>query len=201
MFDGAGIEAAAEIVRVDRRSVELRVIDRHEAPVPAVPPLSIAVAPPKGDRLRFLVEKLTELGVARLILLETERAIVEPRDRKLGKLGQTVIAACKQCGRSRLMEIAPPMSFDQLIACGFANAVAVIAHPTGEPLGEALSLEPADRPLLALVGPEGGFTDSEVAAAIAAGARPVSLGETILRIETAALALAACALLRRGFAS
>lgn len=197
LFDGTGVEATAEISAVGRREVQLRIVERRVIPLPAIRTTTIAAAAPKGDRLRFLVEKLTELGAARLILLDTERSVVDPRESRIEKLHQTVIAACKQSGRSCLMRIVPPTPLDEFISGGFADALAVIAQPGGEPLARLLADAPADRPLIGLIGPEGGFTDAEVSRAVAAGAIRTSLGETILRTETAAMALAACAILGR----
>ncbi|MEX0701724.1 MAG: RsmE family RNA methyltransferase [Planctomycetales bacterium] len=203
LFDGTGTEAVAGIVAVRRRTAELEVPDVRQVPPTTGPLLTIAAAVPKGERLRFLVEKLTELGVERLALLETERGVVEPRERKVDKLRQTVIAACKQSGRSRLMQVDPPLALAEFCARELRSTDdppprTVIAHPGGDRLASVLHESSGDRPLIAIVGPEGGFTGSELETAIAAEARPVSLGETILRIETAALALAALTVIGTG---
>lgn len=195
LFDGRGTEAVAEIETVGPHSVGLRIVETRTSPEPQ-PPVILATAVPKGDRFRWLVEKATELGVSELIPIETARSVVEPGTGKLDKMRQTVLAACKQSRRSRAMDLARMASFAE--CCGrLSDSFALVAHPTGESL-RAISLEAnPGRPIVLMVGPEGGFTDEELTAAVSAGARPVSLGSGILRIETAAVAMAAYALLAR----
>ena len=114
LFDGAGNVAAATVTAVRgkgaRTAVTLAVgggfpVHRPNLPAAAV---TLAVAPPKGDRFRALVEKATELGVAAVVPLVTARGVVEPGGGKLGKLRQTALAACKQCGRNTLPAVADP---------------------------------------------------------------------------------------------
>lgn len=190
LFDGEGTEAAAEVVRVGKREVTLGVRSVSAVPEPTAVPVTLAVAPPKGDRFRWLVEKATELGVARLVPLLTRRTVVDPRDGKLDKLRQTVIAAAKQCGRSRLMEVTETAKLESILDGGSTDQ-RVILHPGGSPLGSAALADVSG--LTLLVGPEGGFTDEEVGRATDAGAEIASLGATILRTETAAIAAAAVA--------
>ena len=195
LFDGRGTEAIAEIEALGRYSIRLRIVATRTIPEPQ-PPVILATAVPKGDRFRWLVEKATELGVSQLIPVETARSVVEPGAGKLDKMRHTVLAACKQSRRSRGMELAPMVSFAECCR-RIADSFALIAHPTGESL-RAISLDAnPGRPVVLMVGPEGGFTDEELTAAVSAGARPVSLGSGILRIETAAVAMAAYALLAR----
>jgi 16S rRNA (uracil1498-N3)-methyltransferase len=148
-------------------------------------PLTLAVALPKGDRQKWLVEKLTELGVPRLVPLVTTRGVAEATPAAVERLGRSVIEACKQCGRDTLMAIAEPRTVAEVVAAHRATGGIVVADRGGAPLAGF------DRPVVALVGPEGGFTAEELAAVEAAGGRRVSLGPHVLRIETAAIALAA----------
>jgi 16S rRNA (uracil1498-N3)-methyltransferase len=173
VFAGTGAEWPARIVRVARDEVDL----------------VLAVALPKGERQKWLVEKLTELGVDRLVPLVTTRGVAEATAAARARLERGVIEACKQCGRNTLMEIGEPRSVADALAERPHGAAAIIAHPGGGPLHPAV-VGSAEH-VLALVGPEGGFTDAEVEAAERAGAVQASLGPHILRIETAAIALAA----------
>ena len=194
LFNGEGAEAIAEIVNIRKRSAELRLIETWSVPAESRT-LTIATAMPKGDRARWLIEKCTELGVSRLIPLRTQRSVVEPGESKMDKLDQAVIAGCKQCGRSHLMTISPLMTFAKLLK--ELTPGTLIAHPNAPiSVSEALSLSDNGNQVKAqsavmLIGPEGGFTDDEFSAAVAAGATPVNLGSHILRIETAAIAVAA----------
>lgn len=191
LFDGLGTLADAEIVACERNSVELRVLGSRKTFDGSHRPISVATAVPKGDRFRWLVEKATELGVRRIVPIRTRRSVVHPGAGKLNKMRNTVVAACKQSGRSRLMEIGPLTDWDELIARDFAGHTVLLADPAGERVRSVMSEISANAPLLLVVGPEGGLDDEEIEAAIAAGASRVKLGERILRIETAALALAA----------
>ena len=191
LFDGRGTEADAEVAAVSRREVELNVLDRRVVPAPRRP-IVLGTAVPKGDRFRWLVEKATELGVARLVPLRTERSIVDPGAGKLGKLRQTMISACKQCGLSRLMEIDAVTAWPEFVECEIRGRCALVGVP-GAPLFAAeMVADPADGPIVLAIGPEGDFTPDEVQQAIAAGAQPVGLGPNVLRVETAGIALAAC---------
>jgi len=193
LFDGRGAWAGAEIVGVGRREIELAIRESgHDAAVQG-PELVMATAIPKGDRVRSLVEKLTELGVDRLVPLKTRHSVVHPRDSKLKKMQQAVISACKQCGRNRLMRIDGLTGWDELLAV--ENQSLVIAERGAATVGESSVLVSGEvtGSLVLCVGPEGGWSVDELVAAEAAGATRVGLGRHVLRIETAAVALAAAA--------
>jgi len=194
LFDGENGAASAEITSTSRSSVELQVRQRRESSQIVGRSIDLATAVPKSDRFRWLVEKATELGVGRLLPLKTARSVVHPNDGKLQKMRQTVIAACKQSGRNRLMAIEPIINWNSLIAEEFGEKTVIVAHPSGEPLQPLLAACDMDRPLLLVIGPEGGLSDEEVEQARSAGAMLANLGENILRIETAAVVLAAVCL-------
>lgn len=222
LFDGSGAEFEAEIVKVGRTSVELAIRRRRDVDREASVAVTLAVALPKGERQRFLVEKAVELGVSRLVPLETERGVAQPTESALERLRRAVIEASKQCGRNRLMAISPPQSTFEFFSGSRTNTLRLIAHPGGKPLKTAFDVNdttgnadisaaphgiaiardaatPSPTPqhlvrwseIQAAIGPEGGFTDGELHHALAADWRPISLGPRILRVETAALALAA----------
>lgn len=195
LFNGKGLVARAEVVKAGRRDVELRVLEsRHEtAPERQV---IIGTAVPKGDRFDWLIEKAAELGVTKIVPLTTERSVVDPRDSKLDKLRQTVIAACKQSGRNHLLELAPVTPWGQFVRETLGPSRSFIAHPAPDAPVMSSALLGDHSQITFAIGPEGGFTDREVAMAIEHQVRPVSLGPLILRIETAAVALAASVMMR-----
>lgn len=194
LLDGAGTIAQAIIESVARNHAVVRIVGRDTCSEAPNGRLTVAVSPPKGERLRWLVEKLTEIGVDRMVPLLTERSVVNPRDTKLDRLESTIIAACKQSGRRRLMEITAPLSIADVLQSR-ATSRLVIAHP-GSP---GTAFPPADdRDLVLLIGPEGGFTDQEVKTAVAAGAAFIGWPDTILRTETAALVFASQLIFTRG---
>lgn len=190
LFDGQGHEARARIDRLDRRTVTLTVsgpaVDRPTAGVQVI----LATAVPKGDRSRWLVEKATELGAAAWIPLLTQRAVVDPRATRLDKLKQTVITACKQCGRNDLMQIHQPQQWTEFLEQDFGDAPLLVADPTGLPTSDLMQDDSLNsfQSVTVAIGPEGGFTNDELESARNRGARLIQLGESVLRIETAALA-------------
>lgn len=187
LFDGSGAEFAAKVARIAKSAVTLEILERREISREPRIELTLAVALPKGERQKWLVEKLTELGAARLVPLITERGVAQPVDAAVARLSRAVVEASKQCGRNRLMEIAPPREALEYFAAEIVGTK-VIAEPGGETLG-ALAQEISQ--LACAVGPEGGFTPAELKAALENKWRLVSLGRSILRIETAAIAVAA----------
>jgi len=205
LFDGSGVEFAASVEAIRRDRVELRVLSRAEIDRELAVDLTLGVSLPKGDRQRWLVEKAVELGVRRIVPLVTARSVARPATGALGRLRRTVIETSKQCGRNRLAEIAEPQGWTEFVAAGPEDAVRLLAHPSeaaamGRPPLEVLAsgklaeLAPSHTVLLA-VGPEGGFTGEEIAAATSAGWEQIHLGSRTLRTETAAVllvALAAC---------
>lgn len=205
LFDGEGTEADAEILAfLGKEVTELRIDAVRAGKPTGKPPIVLAVAVPKGERFRWLVEKAVELGVDRLVPINTARSVVDPRETKLDKMRSIVIAACKQSGRNRLMPIEGTIMWkDFLSATRNNNSRLFVADPSGESIanvfaqeafhrGESAPTESAPEIVLA-IGPEGGFVESELSSATESGAHLVSLGDHILRIETAALAMAAYA--------
>jgi 16S rRNA (uracil1498-N3)-methyltransferase len=187
LFNGDGNEYSAQIVEVARRDVTVEVLSCDCPPRELPFMLHVAAPLPKGDRAHFLVEKMTELGVTTFTILLTERSVASPRDAKREKLERYVIEASKQCGRNVLMRIEPPRDWRAFVRDENLSARRLLAHPGGTPLREDV---PQPGAVVAAVGPEGGFTDEEVAVALTAGWRAIDLGPRILRIETAAMALA-----------
>jgi 16S rRNA (uracil1498-N3)-methyltransferase len=200
LFDGSGAEAIARVERVGRAEIELTVLARRQVDRELPLCVTLGVALPKGDRGRWLVEKATELGIARLVPLATERGNDRHAPEALGRLRRTVIEASKQCGRNRLMQIAPPARLDAFLAAAPPRAARLIAQPgssaDGDPLVTVFARDVPPEDILLAIGPEGGFSDAEFHAALAAGWNPVDLGPRILRVETAAIALT-CAVITR----
>ena len=183
LFDGRSGEWVAKIVLTRKGRITVQ-IEQRTREVEALPDVWLAFAPVKRAQTDWLVEKATELGVARLLPVITQRTIVERV--KLERLRAITIEASEQCGRTVLPEVAEPVPLARLLATQDPARALYFADETGgSPVGQVVAPPPA----LILVGPEGGFTEAE-RAAIRAAARVVaiSLGPRILRAETAALA-------------
>jgi 16S rRNA (uracil1498-N3)-methyltransferase len=194
LFNDDGRDYPAEVVSVGKRSVVLNVLAAVEADRELGFPLVVAAALPKGDRADFLIEKLTELGATRFVPLITTRAVVQPKDAKVEKFERAVIEASKQCGRNVLMRMSQPMRWGEFLHAPDLPPLRLLPHTEGgEPLRDVSRAE-LRTGVVAAVGPEGGFTPEELAQA--AHWRRVTLGPRVLRVETAALAVAAWAALR-----
>jgi 16S rRNA (uracil1498-N3)-methyltransferase len=181
VFDGSSGEWLARIAETGKKRMTLSVERRTREPE-AIPDVWLAFAPVKRNQTDWLVEKATELGVARLIPVMTRRTIAERV--KLERLEAIAIEAAEQCGRTRLPAIDAPMQLAQLLEQG-DRQLYFADEGGGEPA--ASTFKPGAATIL--TGPEGGFTDEERAAIRSApNAVPISLGPRILRAETAALA-------------
>ena len=181
VFDGSSGEWLARIAEAGKKRMTL-AIDRRTRQPEAIPDVWLAFAPVKRNQTDWLVEKATELGVARLIPVMTRRTIAERV--KLERLEAIAIEAAEQCGRTRLPAIDAPMQLAQLLEQG-DRQLYFADEGGGDPAASAFKPGAAT----ILTGPEGGFTDEERAAIRAApNAVPISLGPRILRAETAALA-------------
>lgn len=195
--DGAGARHRAEVVEAGERVV---VAVGAALPALAPAPVRLGVAPMEAGRLDLVAEKAAELGVERLVVVSVARARRTPDaaawERRRARLERVVAAACRQCGRARLMPVEGLVPFAAIVA-ETPGADGILIDPRGPvPLGAALAARPEDAPpVTVLVGPEAGFAAEEVAAAAAAGWGVAHLGPAVLRAETAALAAAtlACA--------
>ncbi|MEO8177007.1 MAG: 16S rRNA (uracil(1498)-N(3))-methyltransferase [Sphingomicrobium sp.] len=183
LFDGTSGEWLARVAELGKKHMALTVEQRTRE-AEAIPDLWLAFAPVKRARIDWLVEKATELGVAQLIPVTTQRTIVERLN--LERLRAHIVEAAEQCGRTRLPDLAEPLSLARFLAeRDPARTLYFADEQGGAPAASAF--EPGSATIL--TGPEGGFGDDERAAIRAAPkAIPISLGPRILRAETAALA-------------
>ncbi len=194
LFDGAGTEYAARVEKCERRRVLLAVLSRAEVDREVAIRLELGVALPRGDRQRWLVEKCVELGVTRVTPLVATHGVAQPSEQTLARLKRGVIEASKQCGRNRLMEIAEPRSWPDFASLHPAASLRLLAHPAGRQRDWAdfdrTQVGAPAGAFVAAVGPEGGWTDEELDVARRNAWDVVGLGPRILRVETAAVAMA-----------
>jgi 16S rRNA (uracil1498-N3)-methyltransferase len=183
LFDGASGEWLAKVADAGKKRMTLG-IERRTGEQEAVPDCWLAFAPVKRSQTDWLVEKATELGIARLLPVTTKRTIVERV--KLERLAAIAVEAAEQCNRTTVPEIAEPQSLENFLKARYAARTLYFADEAGgEPAAKAFKPGPA----VLLTGPEGGFTDKERETIRAApNAVAISLGPRILRAETAALA-------------
>ena len=198
LFNGDGHDYAADVRRIGRRELSLEV--RSRLPGLAEPALHITVvqALSRGERMDQTLQKCTELGVAAFQPLVSERAELrlagEKRVRRVEHWQGVVIAACEQCGRSRVPEVYPPLALCDWLR-GTPNGSRLVLDPAAE---TSLAQARFDDRLELAVGPEGGFSEGELAEMREHGVQAASLGPRILRTETAAPAAAAILQCLRG---
>lgn len=181
LFDGRSGEWLARIADAGKKRVTLGVERKTREPE-SVPDVWLAFAPVKRAQTDWLVEKATELGVAKLIPVMTQRTNAERV--RLDRLEAIAIEAAEQCGRTVLPDITEPLKLNKLL--GDRSRTLYFADEAGGTTA-AKAFKPG--PAMIFVGPEGGFTDEERALVRAASNTvPISLGPRILRAETAALA-------------
>lgn len=190
LFDGRGHEVEVSVASVERRSVRVSVLEHYD-PVPESSlKVHLGQVVSKGDRMDFVVQKATELGVTAITPLYSERADVrldsEREAKKLAHWRAVAISACEQCGRATLPVVAVPMRLDEWLA-GRSEALRWILHPGEAPRSDEGSVfgNNVSRETALLVGPEGGFTDAEVELARGHDFAAHSFGPRILRTETA----------------
>jgi len=201
--DGDGREGTFEIVEASRTAILVQRLEARDAPRGIGARVTIAVAPPKGDRMDVAIEKTCEIGVGCVIPIVASRSVVKlgADSARVERWRRIARAAMVQSMQSRAARIETPVEFASVVAAanganGSPAPRLLLAHPAPEArsIGEALAGLASTTPVTILVGPEGGFTDEEAALARRAGAAFVSLGDTRLRTETAAVVAAALAL-------
>lgn len=197
VLDGEGCEFLCRLQDYDRDKVRLTVEERrsHSRPTCQV---TLVQAMPKGKIIESIIQKATELGVARIVPLLSERVVTqldeEDAARKASKLQLVAIEAIKQCGACWLPTIEMPVAPEKFLARREPCELPLIAslQPGSRPAQEYFSAFQAQhdrKPQTACVwiGPEGDFTPAEVSAIRSSGAQPITLGRLVLRVETAAI--------------
>jgi 16S rRNA (uracil1498-N3)-methyltransferase len=195
VVDSSGSEFDATIAG-DAHGVLARIGPRLARDANAQPlQLTLAQAIPKAQKMEFVIEKASELGVTALLPFTSERTIVrELGANKIERWRRIAKSSAEQSGRRQILDVADPLEFSQLLERFAAYDAVLFPWEATEPAALRDSLPPllngAHR-VLAVIGPEGGFSHDEASAAAAAGASVISLGRRILRTETAGLYLAA----------
>ena len=197
LFDGSGTCVVGRFAP----GPPARLVDaRRAARAEPLPPLVVAQAVVKADKLEVVVQKATELGASEVVLFAARRGVVKLHDKgpaRVERLARIAEDAARQCLRARVPVVGGPLAFDALVArvAAFGGVAAIGVVGATRPLSRALAADPRFEAggLLVVVGPEGGLDDDEVARLTAAGAAPVALGAHVLRTETAATAALAAA--------
>jgi 16S rRNA (uracil1498-N3)-methyltransferase len=194
LFDGRGALANAVIENITPKKVTCRIENLQTAEKPDQPWIIIAASVPKADRFDLLIAKCTELGVDRIVPVIFERCVKQPKNPKAADRWRNIaISAAKQCKRLFLPVIDKPVPLNEAISkliTDYSDAHILVGSldDSAKPLIE-IKFGPKD--MIAFIGPEGGLTDDEARLLTDAGAVSVRITDTVLRVETAAIAFAA----------
>lgn len=200
LFDGRGTLATAVITRASSRKVALQVRDLRISKKPDRPQVIIAVSVPKGQRFDWLIGKSTELGIDRICPVIFERTVKQAANPNIAQRWQNLaVASAKQCRRIFLPRIDKPVPVQRAIEMlknDYKDAQILVGNRDAKSQS-LMNYSFTDRDVIAVVGPEGGVTEQEEQLLENVGAESVRITETILRVETAALAFAVILTARR----
>jgi 16S rRNA (uracil1498-N3)-methyltransferase len=195
VFNGRGEEAECELDSISSQMVSARILDVRREPHTNRFSIALACAIPKKTKFEWILEKATELGADEIIPLKTERTEVKLLPDRSAKKDQRfqsiVLSAAKQSRRLWMPRLHPITEFKDVLTLIDPETSAFIpclVDPR-QPISACLNLNILRPKILVLIGPEGDFTPAEVQAAMEAGAIPISLGKTVLRVETAAISV------------
>jgi 16S rRNA (uracil1498-N3)-methyltransferase len=202
VFDGAGREFQCVVQAINRDSIELEVITEVEPARPeSTLDLTLAIALLKGEKFDLVIQKTTELGVKRIVPLDTERADVRLRgndagQKRVSRWRRIALESAKQTGRAYVPEIAAPVTFKSLAEADSGRPTKVTRLMFSERGGKSLAVATNNfaqhsARIIAAVGPEGGWTDDEIELARAGDWEIVTLGGRTLRAETAGITVVA----------
>lgn len=190
VFDGEGTSAKGEITSLNKELIEINL---NSEPVKSSNPHKIHLiqAIPKGGNMELIVQKATELGVSSILPLISEHTVArtEQLEKKTLKWQRIALEACKQCGQNHLPTIHPPITFQQWSNETIQTKLNIVAAllPESQPISDLFHNIDKPTSTSILIGPEGDFSDQEYQQIIDLGYKPVSLGNIVLRVETATL--------------
>jgi len=200
IIDGQGNVYTAEVLDIgtNRKPSEARILT-HEFQAGILPSLTLFQGLPKSDKMELILQKATEIGVTQIVPMYAEHALQKPSQNRYERWHRVVISATKQCKRAWLPKLCEPQTFEASLAQLDKCSLRLILnpHPAQEPHPQHIKtvlrevLQPTSIALF--VGPEGGFSNQEVTAAIKNGCISATLGTNILRTETAAIVAVAIA--------
>ena len=193
LFDGEGGQYTARIEAIRKGVVDVAVLERQVIERESPLSLTLAQSVSRGERMDWVVQKATELGVSRLVPVLSERSVVrlDPKQAqsKQRHWQRVAAAACEQSGRDHIPRVAAPVALAQFLECLSPGSTRLLLSPEGPVTLE--SLPPPAGDMIVLIGPEGGLTEDEGRTACGHGFTALRLGPRVLRTETAAVAVLA----------
>jgi 16S rRNA (uracil1498-N3)-methyltransferase len=206
LFNGAGGQFEAELIELDKRAALARIGAFQSRDMEPPYQITLAQGVAGGDKMDWLIEKAVELGVASIVPLTTVRSVVrlsgERATRRRAHWQSLVRAACEQCGRNRLPDVAPALEIAAWLGAlkkqPEPDELRLLLSPRAEWSFSALPASPPSGRVTVMVGPEGGLSAAEEGAVIECGFLPLGLGPRVLRTETAGIAVLAAFAARWG---
>lgn len=189
--DGCGGEFLCKLQRIRDEECLCDIVNSIDSGAEPKIFITLCMAYPKGDKLETVIQKAVELGVCRIIPFESSRCIKRPKaekaEKQIARLSRIAEEAAKQCGRSIIPEVTQPMTYKQMLAEAAKSQMALFCYEAedGTNIKQALEKERSPSSISVIVGSEGGFSQDEVKEATSVGCLSVSLGNRILRCETA----------------
>lgn len=196
--DGRGAEYRCKLTDIDENEVRVQILWKLDGNAELTSAVTLFQGLPKSDKMDLIVQKCVELGVARIVPVSTKRAVVKLDAKKeqtrLKRWNTISESAAKQSGRGVIPEVSGVMTFGKALEEAKKLDVLLIPYERAENMAETRRVMGSIQPGQSVgifIGPEGGFEESEVEEAVAAGAQAITLGKRILRTETAGLAVMA----------
>lgn len=185
LFNGEDGEFSAAILNADRKSVTVQLADALAATADPLLPIHLALGISRGERMDYAIQKATEAGVTSITPLFTERCEVKIKgdrvDNRLKHWERVAISACEQSGRCRIPLVSAPVELSSWMQQERTGAAFVLDHRGSASFPQ----QPSPKAVTLLIGPEGGLSEAEINAALAADLQSVRLGPRVLRTETA----------------
>lgn len=202
VLDNRGMEYELELLEVGAREARARVVEQRLCGAEPRTALTMFLGLTQREKFEWMLQKCTEIGAAQFVPVISSRSIVQDAhdaDKKLERWRSIVREAAEQSHRGRIPTVQPAVSFAQALKMSGADSLALMAWEGEHALGlrEALR-QRGERGVALFIGPEGGYSSDEAAAAAQAGVQPVTLGARVLRMETAAVVAAALAMYELG---
>lgn len=191
--DGEGMEYRCTLTRIRDEECECEIVEALNSGTESPVRTTLCMAYPKGDKLEVVIQKAVELGCDRIIPFESSRCIKRPKaekaEKQTARLQRIAEEAAKQCGRARIPTVSAPISFKQMLTEAQKCDLSLLCYENedGKTIKDAISNASDVKSISIIVGAEGGFSSEEVSEAAEAGCLSISLGNRILRCETAPL--------------
>lgn len=195
VFDGEGNCADGTIEKIDGKVVYVNAQNRYKSETEPQLKITLFQGIPKNPKMDLIIQKATELGVTRIVPVNTKRIVAKiDKENKLERLRRIAFEAAKQCGRAYIPKVDYPVSFEKALEEMALHDAAIIPYECEKDgkIGDAI--KKGIGTLAIMIGPEGGFEEEEVKKAEGIGAKRVTLGKRILRTETAGLIASALCL-------